>query len=153
MASLDSTGVTDQSRVAAPARALLGTRGMWLRHLYPTTGLDHAFLSEVLAGKKTPSPDVLDSIVDACMQLGRGVSLDEVRQLEYIAKQPAAPSPEALQAQLDHFATYYSQERPYRALGWHTPQEVFDAKVKARPEAALATHFRVRYDKVDGKAR
>ena len=70
-------------------------------------------------------------------------------QKKYLAMQPAAPSLEALQAQLDHFATYYNQERPHRALGRHTPQEVYDAKLKARPDAAALTHFRVRYDKVD----
>ena len=70
-------------------------------------------------------------------------------QKKYLAMQPAAPSLEALQAQLDRFATYYNQERPHRALGRHTPQEVYDAKLKARPDAAALTHFRVRYDKVD----
>ncbi|HVR88522.1 MAG TPA: integrase core domain-containing protein, partial [Candidatus Limnocylindria bacterium] len=70
-------------------------------------------------------------------------------QKKYLAKQPAARSLEALQAQLDRFASSYNTERPHRALGRRTPQEVFEAKLKARPDAAPETHFRVRYDKVD----
>ena len=70
-------------------------------------------------------------------------------QKKYLAKQPPAGSLEALQEQLDRFATYYNTERPHRALGRRTPQEVYDAKCKARPAAAPAIHFRVRYDTVD----
>lgn len=69
---------------------------------------------------------------------------------KYLAAQPAAASLEALQAQLDQFVRYYNEERPHRALGRRTPREVYDAKLKARPAAAPETHFRVRYDKVDG---
>lgn len=69
---------------------------------------------------------------------------------KYLARQPAAGSLEALQAQLDRFAAHYNSERPHRALGRRTPQEAFEAKLKARPEAAPGVHFRVRYDKVDG---
>ncbi len=68
---------------------------------------------------------------------------------KYLAKQPAAGSLEALQAQLDRFATYYNEERPHRALGRQTPREVYDAKVKATPSAKVETHFRIRHDKVD----
>jgi transposase InsO family protein len=68
---------------------------------------------------------------------------------KYLAKQPAPGSLEALQAQLDRFASYYNEERPHRALGRQTPREVYDAKVKARQERATLTHFRVRHDKVD----
>ena len=67
----------------------------------------------------------------------------------YLAKQPAAPSLEVLQDQLDRFARYYNTERPHRALGRRTPAEVYLGKVKARPAAKIETHFRVRYDKVD----
>ena len=70
-------------------------------------------------------------------------------QKKYLAKQPPARSLDALQEQLDRFAAYYNTARPHRALGRRTPQEVYDAKIKARPAAAQATHFRVRYDKVD----
>ncbi len=68
---------------------------------------------------------------------------------KYLAKQPAAPSLEALQAQLDRFARYYNEERPHRALGRRTPREVYDAKLKARPSAKVETHFRIRHDKID----
>ena len=68
---------------------------------------------------------------------------------KYLAKQPAAPSLQALQLQIDRFVTYYNEERPHRALGRLTPREVFDAKLKARPQAKIETHFRIRHDKVD----
>lgn len=68
---------------------------------------------------------------------------------KYLAKQPAAPSLEALQAQLDRFARYYNEERPHRALGRQTPREVYDARLKARPSVRVETHFRIRHDKVD----
>ena len=74
-------------------------------------------------------------------------------QKKYLAQQPAARSLEALQAQLDRFRAYYNTERPHRALGRHTPQEVYDAKCKARPSAAPTGHFRVRYDKVDRQGK
>ena len=67
----------------------------------------------------------------------------------FLAKQPAAPSLQALQLQIDRFVTYYNEERPHRALGRLTPREVFDAKLKARPQAKIETHFRIRHDKVD----
>ena len=70
-------------------------------------------------------------------------------QKKYLAKQPPAASLEALQAQLDRFRSYYNEERPHRALGRQTPREVYDAKVKARPQAKAETHFRIRHDKVD----
>ncbi len=68
---------------------------------------------------------------------------------KYLAKQSPATSLEELQAQLDRFARYYNEERPHRALGRQTPAEVYQAKVKARPEARVETHFRIRHDKVD----
>jgi transposase InsO family protein len=70
-------------------------------------------------------------------------------QKKYLAKQPAADSLEALQAQLGRFVTYYNEQRPHRALGRQTPREVYDAKVKARPSARVETHFRIRHDKID----
>ena len=53
-------------------------------------------------------------------------------------------------AQLDRFRLHYNLHRPHRALGRRTPQEVFDAKVKAGPGSAMPlVHYRVRYDTVD----
>jgi hypothetical protein len=70
-------------------------------------------------------------------------------QKKYLAKQPAASSLEALQLQIESFRSYYNEARPHRALGRQTPGEVYDAKVKATPNAKVQTHFRIRYDKVD----
>lgn len=68
---------------------------------------------------------------------------------KYLAKQPPARSLEELQAQIDRCRSYYNEERPHRALGRLTPREVYDAKVKARANAKIETHFRIRHDKVD----
>jgi len=69
---------------------------------------------------------------------------------KFLAKQPAAPDLTALQTLLDRFADYYNTQRPHRALGRHTPQDVFDTKIKAHPATASPNpHYRVRYDKVD----
>jgi transposase InsO family protein len=68
----------------------------------------------------------------------------------WLAKQPAAATLEELGAQLDRFRVHYNAHRPHRAIGRRTPQDVFDAKVKAGPgTAAPPVHFRVRYDTVD----
>jgi len=72
-------------------------------------------------------------------------------QKRWLAKQPAAGTLAELASQLDRFRVHYNLHRPHRALGRHTPQEVFDAKVKAGPGSAAApVHYRVRYDHVDG---
>jgi transposase InsO family protein len=68
---------------------------------------------------------------------------------KYLAKQPPADSLEVLQLQIERFVTYYNEQRPHRALGRATPREVYEAKVKARPQARVETHFRIRHDKVD----
>lgn len=71
-------------------------------------------------------------------------------QKRWLARQPAATTLEELTAQLDRFRIQYNLHRPHRALGRATPQQVFDAKVKAGPgSAAVPVHFRVRYDTVD----
>ena len=71
-------------------------------------------------------------------------------QKRWLAKQPPAATLEELSAQLDRQRLYYNLHRPHRAIGRRTPQEVFDAKVKAGPGSAIApVHFRVRYDSVD----
>jgi transposase InsO family protein len=69
---------------------------------------------------------------------------------KFLAKQAPADSLLELQAQLDRFVAYYNQVRPHRALGRHTPQEVFDTKIKAQPRQRVPdTHLRVRHDRVD----
>jgi len=66
------------------------------------------------------------------------------------AASPPAATLEELSAQLDRQRLHYNLHRPHRAIGRRTPQEVFDAKVKAGPGAAAPpVHFRVRYDSVD----
>ena len=71
-------------------------------------------------------------------------------QKRWLTKQPAAITLQELAAQLDRFRIHYNQHRPHRAIGRRTPQEVFDAKVKAGPGSAAApVHYRVRYDTVD----
>jgi transposase InsO family protein len=69
----------------------------------------------------------------------------------YLARQPAARTLGALQAQLDAFAHYYNDIRPHRALDGRTPLQAYGARIKARPanQPAPATHFRVRQDQVD----
>jgi transposase InsO family protein len=71
-------------------------------------------------------------------------------QKRWLRAQPAAASLAELQSQLDRQRVHYNLHRPHRAIGRRTPQEVFDAKVKAAPGAAApAMHYRVRYDQVD----
>jgi transposase InsO family protein len=71
-------------------------------------------------------------------------------QKRWLAAQPAAATLAELGAQLDRLRVHYNVHRPHRALGRRTPQETFDAKVKAGPgSAAPAVHYRVRYDQVD----
>jgi transposase InsO family protein len=69
---------------------------------------------------------------------------------KFLTKQPAAQSLDELQTLLDRFAHHYNERRPHRALGRHTPAEIFDTKLKARPaNTTAATHYRIRHDKVD----
>lgn len=71
-------------------------------------------------------------------------------QKRYLAKQPPAATLEELSAQLDRFRVHYNLHRPHRAIGRRTPQEVFDARVKAGPgSVAPPVHVRVRHDTVD----
>lgn len=70
---------------------------------------------------------------------------------KYLARQSRPATLAELQAQLDRFRAYYNASRPHRALGRHTPAEVFAARVKATPSvpAGAEGHHRVRRDKVD----
>ena len=71
-------------------------------------------------------------------------------QKRWLAKQPPAATLAELQGQLDRCRLHYNQHRPHRSIGRRTPQEVFEAKVKAGPgSAAPAVHDRVRRDLVD----
>ena len=68
---------------------------------------------------------------------------------KWLARQPAAATLAELGAQLDRFRLHYNAHRPHRAIGRRTPQEIFEAKVKAGPGSATPVHYRVRYDTVD----
>ncbi len=69
---------------------------------------------------------------------------------KYLDKQKAAKTIAELQARIDRFVVYYNAERPHRSLGRRTPQEVYDAQVKAHPGIEVTTgHYRVRHDKID----
>ncbi|MFN2521359.1 MAG: integrase core domain-containing protein, partial [Candidatus Limnocylindria bacterium] len=73
----------------------------------------------------------------------------------HLATRPPARTLGALQAQLDRFVPSYNTQRPHRALGRSTPQEVFDSKIKASPHAPALppAHLRVRHDMVDGHGK
>ena len=72
----------------------------------------------------------------------------------FLTRQPGPGSLAELQVQIDRFVDYYNSSRPHRALGRKTPNEVYEAKVKAHPPARrTATHFRVRRDRIDKAGR
>jgi transposase InsO family protein len=75
---------------------------------------------------------------------------------KWLARQAAAGTVAALQAQLDRFGDYYNTRRPHRALGRRTPWEAFGARPKAIPSGSrmvLPAHLRVRKDRVDKVGR
>jgi transposase InsO family protein len=68
----------------------------------------------------------------------------------WLGKQPPAAGLHELQQQLDRFRVTYNNHRPHRALGRQTPQQAYDATIKATPRTApLGTHYRIRIDTVD----
>jgi hypothetical protein len=70
----------------------------------------------------------------------------------WLQNQPAAPSVDGLQAQLDRFRVEYNERRPHRAIGRIPPADAYDATAKAHPAGrGAAGHFRLRYDTTDGK--
>ncbi len=74
----------------------------------------------------------------------------------YLARQRPAATVAELQAQLDHFRTYYNTSRPHRAIGRRTPARAFAARTKATPKLArlvVEGHHRVRRDRVDKAGR
>src|SRR5256712_10179856 len=72
----------------------------------------------------------------------------------WLEKQPPAATLLELGAQLDRFRVHYNLHRPHRGVGRRTPQEVFDARVKAGPGSATPpVHYRVRCDTVDSHGK
>lgn len=68
----------------------------------------------------------------------------------WLNKQPAAATIPELQTQLDRFRNVYNQNRPHRALDRQTPQQAYEATIKATPTGqALSAHYRVRHDTID----
>ena len=68
----------------------------------------------------------------------------------WLGRQPPAATLHELQQQLDRFRVIYNERRPHRALGRRTPQQAYDATIKATPrKAPLGAHYRVRIDTVD----
>jgi transposase InsO family protein len=70
----------------------------------------------------------------------------------FLAKQPAAPTIDELQQQIDRFTHYYNEVRPHRARGRTTPRAAYDSRDKARPTGPTITvgrHTQVRRDIVD----
>lgn len=51
----------------------------------------------------------------------------------WLGARPLAPDLAELQVQLDEFLDYYNHQRPHRALGGATPQQVWQATPAARP--------------------
>jgi len=69
---------------------------------------------------------------------------------KWLAAHPPASTITGLQRQLDHFVRYYNTTRPHRALARRTPTQAYTARPKATPaKPTIATHYRVRRDKVD----
>ena len=68
----------------------------------------------------------------------------------WLARQPPAADPAALQTQLDAFRVAYNHNRPHRALARRTPHEAYTARPAAAPTPSLTQpHYRLRHDKVN----
>ena len=69
---------------------------------------------------------------------------------KYLMQQQPAKNLAELQRQLDEFRTLYNTARPHKALAMKTPQQSYEATIKATPKKAKdKEHYRVRYDSVD----
>jgi transposase InsO family protein len=72
----------------------------------------------------------------------------------WLAARPPAATLAELQGQLDTFRAYYNERRPHRALGRITPNQAYRATPQAMPAGGgAATHYRVRYDRIDAKGK
>jgi transposase InsO family protein len=68
----------------------------------------------------------------------------------WLGARPAAANIAELQNQLNQFQVIYNQQRPHRALDHHTPQQAYDATIKAAPDRhRLDANYRVRHDIID----
>lgn len=68
----------------------------------------------------------------------------------WLDARPAAQTATELQKQLDQFRIIYNEQRPHRALGRRTPQQAYNATIKATPDSnPLGAHYRIRRDIID----
>ena len=73
---------------------------------------------------------------------------------KWLSQQSPAEDLKELQRQLDEFRNVYNTQRPHRALEMKTPQQSYEATIKATPKQAKdKDHYRVRYDSVDQTGR
>lgn len=71
----------------------------------------------------------------------------------WLGVRPKAKDIRQLQKMLDAFRTWYNTQRPHRAIGKRTPEEVYNDLPKAKPEEFVTDHNRVRNDRVDHAGR
>jgi transposase InsO family protein len=74
---------------------------------------------------------------------------------KWLAAQPRQPADLAqVQALLDAFAAYYNHQRPHRSLPHRaTPATIYAARPKATPGDHIASHDRIRADRVDADGK
>lgn len=73
---------------------------------------------------------------------------------KWLQAQPPALIIEDLQRQLQDFQTMYNTKRKHRAISRRTPHQAYTATPKDQPTVQLRnTHWRVRYDRVDGHGK
>jgi len=73
---------------------------------------------------------------------------------KWLSQQGPAKDLKELQRQLDEFRNVYNTKRPHRALEMKTPQQSYEATIKATPKQAKdKDHYRVRHDSVDQTGR
>jgi transposase InsO family protein len=67
----------------------------------------------------------------------------------HLAAQAPAANIGELQTRLDAFREYYNEQRPHRARDRVTPGTAYRTTPKALPTGGRASHYRIRYDRVD----
>jgi transposase InsO family protein len=74
---------------------------------------------------------------------------------KWLTQQTPAQTIGQLQAQLDHFRSYYNTVRPHRALHRRTPQQTYLARPKALPTGTPLTDgsYRIRHDRIDSNGK
>lgn len=70
---------------------------------------------------------------------------------QWLTARPRARTITELQAQLNHFHTWYNTQRPHRAIGRQTPQQAYESQPKATPNHTPDQETRTRHDVVDNQ--